>query len=199
LSFFKPNFLLKTYWHARLLRTALAFNDDKKRLKSLVPIREHMQCFHRVKPYLVQPLEKYFHALLHIYRKYGGSQHVAGEINQITSNFGNLNQVLLLGLQHHNPELAETIRCAMSLNHFSVLFGHGWHALMHKIPHVFSQPCDHRLETEFIAEVLTSSPHHTIVDLELFVSCAESHLEHFEDPILKCRLPDILWYSAVLI
>ncbi|KAJ7494057.1 P-loop containing nucleoside triphosphate hydrolase protein, partial [Mycena latifolia] len=31
---------------ATLLATSLAYIDDKRRLKSLVPIREHMQCFH---------------------------------------------------------------------------------------------------------------------------------------------------------
>ncbi|KAJ7199392.1 P-loop containing nucleoside triphosphate hydrolase protein, partial [Mycena pura] len=43
-----------------LLSTSLAFMDDKKRLKSLVPIREHMQYFHPVEASLVQPLQKHF-------------------------------------------------------------------------------------------------------------------------------------------
>ncbi|KAJ7456243.1 P-loop containing nucleoside triphosphate hydrolase protein [Mycena galericulata] len=43
-----------------LLGTSLAFVDNKKRLKSLVPIREHMQYFHPVPPSLVQSLRNIF-------------------------------------------------------------------------------------------------------------------------------------------
>ncbi|KAJ7472997.1 P-loop containing nucleoside triphosphate hydrolase protein, partial [Mycena galericulata] len=48
---------------ATLLGTSLAFSDDRNRLKSLVPIREHMQYFHPVASSLVQPLQEHFHKL----------------------------------------------------------------------------------------------------------------------------------------
>ncbi|KAJ7452619.1 P-loop containing nucleoside triphosphate hydrolase protein, partial [Mycena latifolia] len=48
---------------AILLGTSLAYIDDNKRLKSLVPIREHMQYFYPAPSSLVQPLRNYFHAL----------------------------------------------------------------------------------------------------------------------------------------
>ncbi|KAJ6552206.1 hypothetical protein DFH09DRAFT_854386, partial [Mycena vulgaris] len=46
-----------------LLRTALAYNDDKKRLKSLVPIREHMQHYHPASQSLIHHLRNHFHSL----------------------------------------------------------------------------------------------------------------------------------------
>ncbi|KAJ7451190.1 P-loop containing nucleoside triphosphate hydrolase protein, partial [Mycena galericulata] len=48
---------------AALLGTSLAFINDKSQLKSLVPIREHMQYFHPVASSLVQPLQEHFHKL----------------------------------------------------------------------------------------------------------------------------------------
>ncbi|KAJ7447022.1 P-loop containing nucleoside triphosphate hydrolase protein, partial [Mycena latifolia] len=48
---------------ATLLATSLAYMDDKRRVKSLVPIREHMQCFYPPSPLLIHPLQKYFHEL----------------------------------------------------------------------------------------------------------------------------------------
>ncbi|KAJ7354064.1 P-loop containing nucleoside triphosphate hydrolase protein, partial [Mycena albidolilacea] len=45
-----------------LLRTALAYTDDK-RLKSLVPIREHIYRFYPLSHSLIQPLFKYFDSL----------------------------------------------------------------------------------------------------------------------------------------
>ncbi|KAJ7455046.1 hypothetical protein FB451DRAFT_1516636, partial [Mycena latifolia] len=48
---------------ATLLATSLVYIDDKRRLKSLVPIREHMQCFCPPSPLLFHPLQRYFHQL----------------------------------------------------------------------------------------------------------------------------------------
>ncbi|KAJ7123554.1 hypothetical protein C8R44DRAFT_735200 [Mycena epipterygia] len=49
-----------------LLGTSLAYEDDTKRLKSLVPIREHMQQFYPASPHLIHQVEKHFHLLLDI-------------------------------------------------------------------------------------------------------------------------------------
>ncbi|KAJ7144304.1 hypothetical protein C8R44DRAFT_588564, partial [Mycena epipterygia] len=98
-----------------LLRTTLAYEDGRKRLKSLVPIREHMQQFYPTPAPLIQQVEKHFHLLLDVYENHFGSQQVAGHLNQIISNLGNLHQVLLRGLQQDNPTLADTINCAISL------------------------------------------------------------------------------------
>ncbi|KAJ7771324.1 hypothetical protein DFH07DRAFT_689126, partial [Mycena maculata] len=47
-----------------LLRTSLAYIDDKKHLKALVPIREYMQTFHHPPDLLIQPLLKHFRSML---------------------------------------------------------------------------------------------------------------------------------------
>ncbi|KAF7354536.1 AAA domain-containing protein [Mycena sanguinolenta] len=59
-----------------LIGTSLAYLDNKKRLKSLVPIREYLQCFHPVAPAIVLPLQTYFQSLLGTYKKYQGSNQV---------------------------------------------------------------------------------------------------------------------------
>ncbi|KAJ7142604.1 hypothetical protein C8R44DRAFT_725941 [Mycena epipterygia] len=53
---------------ATLLQISMAYCDDKKRLKSLVPIREHIQHFYPLSQPLFHPLCQYFHSLLHIYK-----------------------------------------------------------------------------------------------------------------------------------
>ncbi|KAJ7473000.1 hypothetical protein B0H11DRAFT_1866868 [Mycena galericulata] len=93
---------------AALLGTSLAFSNDKNRLKSLVPIREHMQYFHPVASSLVQPLQVHFHKLLNLYEIYRGSLQATSRIDQITLNLGNLHQVLLRGLQSQNSGLSDT-------------------------------------------------------------------------------------------
>ncbi|KAJ7439090.1 P-loop containing nucleoside triphosphate hydrolase protein, partial [Mycena latifolia] len=81
---------------AVLLQTSLAYSD-KTRLKVLAPIREHMQQLCPTSSSLTQPLQHYFQSLLELYRNYGGVQ-TKGVINQITSNLGNLHQMLLHGM-----------------------------------------------------------------------------------------------------
>jgi hypothetical protein len=51
-----------------LIRTTLAYTDEHKRLKVLVPIREYMQKFHPPTIHLVQPLLHHFQQLLELYR-----------------------------------------------------------------------------------------------------------------------------------
>ncbi|KAJ7462884.1 hypothetical protein FB451DRAFT_1494935, partial [Mycena latifolia] len=63
---------------ATLLATSLAYIDDKRRLKSLVPIREHMQCFYPPSTLLIHPLQKYFHQILDLYQQYPRTQQGAG-------------------------------------------------------------------------------------------------------------------------
>ncbi|KAJ7495322.1 P-loop containing nucleoside triphosphate hydrolase protein, partial [Mycena latifolia] len=77
-----------------LLRTSLAYIDDQKKLKALVPIREYMQKIHPPKTDLVQCLLKYFHELLNIYDTYGGTVSKSGIVGCIASNFANIQNVL---------------------------------------------------------------------------------------------------------
>ncbi|KAJ7142703.1 hypothetical protein C8R44DRAFT_726033 [Mycena epipterygia] len=56
-----------------LLGTSLAYEDNKKRLKSLVPIREHMKQFHPAPPSLIHQVKKHFHLLLDVYENHFGA------------------------------------------------------------------------------------------------------------------------------
>jgi hypothetical protein len=167
---------------AVLLGTSLAFTDHKKRLKSLVPIREHMQYFQPVESSLLRTLQKHFHKLLDLYKRYRGSHQAGGEIDQIIANLGNLQQVLLHGLSTQNSDLVETIKCIISLNNFTRYTGRGSHGLMDHIPPVFPYPCDHRLETEYITEVLSSE---VMVGGEVLIYEGISHFSHFNDQVLE--------------
>ncbi|KAJ7124281.1 hypothetical protein C8R44DRAFT_916912 [Mycena epipterygia] len=170
-----------------LLRTSLAYEDDRKRLKSLVPIREHMQQFHPAPPLLINQVQKNFHLLLDVYENRFGSQQVAGHINQIISNMGNLHQVLLRGLQQDNPTLADTIDCAISLNRFSRSAGYGCHVLMNLIQTALSSIHDDRLQALFIVEVFQSYFYLPIVTPEQLIAQAICYFDKFNDLVLECE------------
>ncbi|KAJ7120293.1 P-loop containing nucleoside triphosphate hydrolase protein [Mycena epipterygia] len=170
-----------------LLRTSLAYQDDRKRLKALMPIREHMQQFYPPPPPLIYQVEKHFHLLLDAYDNHRGSQQIAGHLNQITLNLGNLHQVLLRGLQQDSQTLKDTINCVISLNSFSLVAGHGYHVLMTHLPPALSSIHDDRLKALSITEVFRAWSYHPIVTPEQLIAQAMCHFGKFNDPLLECE------------
>ncbi|KAJ7046409.1 P-loop containing nucleoside triphosphate hydrolase protein, partial [Mycena alexandri] len=84
---------------ASLLRTALAYTDDDKRLKVLVPVREYMGRLHPPTDVMIRPLLTHFHELLELYVTAFGKESGAFLISRITSNYTNIQNVLLYDLQ----------------------------------------------------------------------------------------------------
>ncbi|KAJ7808158.1 hypothetical protein B0H13DRAFT_1928574 [Mycena leptocephala] len=59
---------------AALIRTSLAYSDEHKQLKALVPIREYMQKIQPPGDSLIRPLLKHLQELLEFYMEYQGNQ-----------------------------------------------------------------------------------------------------------------------------
>ncbi|KAJ7818650.1 hypothetical protein B0H13DRAFT_1922174 [Mycena leptocephala] len=171
---------------ATLIYTSLAYIDKQRRLRSLVPIREHIQRFCPPSQLLMDQLRKHFHSLLNIYKKYSGAQ-LKDVIIQITLNLGNLHQVLYPGLQADKSDVANSIRCVINLNYFHRVTGRSGTTLMGQIPAVLAQLGDHRLDVQFIAEFLVSETHNEMLSPELLISQGISHCNHFDDPWLECK------------
>ncbi|KAJ7024854.1 P-loop containing nucleoside triphosphate hydrolase protein, partial [Mycena alexandri] len=77
-----------------LLRTALAYTDDHKRLKALVPIREYMQNLQPATDQMIRPLFKHFQELLELYKGHVGKASGLLSISRIASNFSNIQNIL---------------------------------------------------------------------------------------------------------
>ncbi|KAJ6573067.1 P-loop containing nucleoside triphosphate hydrolase protein, partial [Mycena vulgaris] len=58
---------------AALLRTALAYTDNQRRLKVLIPIQEYMQKFYPPADHVFQPLLSHFHNLLEVHNTHHGT------------------------------------------------------------------------------------------------------------------------------
>jgi phosphoribosyl-AMP cyclohydrolase len=174
---------------AALIRTTLAYNDEHKRLKALVPIREYMQ---KIKPpgyHLVQPLLKHFKELLELFMEYRGTQSSSMTVARISSNYSNIQNILWTGAQQGHSDLVNTIYCACDFNCFSQLIGWGPIPFTHQIPNILPRPCDHRLEAYCIPS-LFSFDHSSISDIKTLVFEALEHFKHFDDPDLQCMPSD---------
>ncbi|KAJ7794474.1 hypothetical protein B0H13DRAFT_1935214 [Mycena leptocephala] len=172
---------------AALIRTALAYSDEHKRLKVLVPIREYMQKIQPPGDHLIRPLFKHFHELLEVYMEYRGSQSSSSTVARVSSNYSNIQNVLQNGLQQGHPDLVNSIYCTCYLNNLSERMGQGTISLIQQIHNVLPHPCDHRLEAYFIIECFNSQIV-SISNLKTLTSNALKHFEEFDDPDLKCRL-----------
>ncbi|KAJ7922710.1 P-loop containing nucleoside triphosphate hydrolase protein [Mycena leptocephala] len=168
---------------AALIRTALAYSDEHKRLKALVPIREYMQKIQPPSDHLIRPLHKHFQELLEFFMEYRGTQSSSSTVARVSSNYSNIQNVLQNGLQQGHPDLVNSIYCACYLNRFSEVMGQGATSFIQQIRNVLPQPPDHRLEAYFIMECCNSWMY-SISNAE---SDALEHFKEFDDPDLKCR------------
>jgi hypothetical protein len=176
---------------ATLIRTALAYSDEHKRLKALVPIREYM---HKNQPpgdHLIQPLLKYFQELLEFYIEYQGTQSSSSTVARISSSYSNIQNVLQNGLYKDHPDLKDSIYCTCYLNVFSRRIGQGSIPLFGQIHNIFPCPCDHRMEVYFVMELLSSE--NFPIPPETLVPGALEHFKWFDDSDLKCMFMIIIW------
>ncbi|KAJ7495356.1 hypothetical protein FB451DRAFT_1478078 [Mycena latifolia] len=171
-----------------LLRTSLAYTDDQKRLKALVPIREYMHTMHYLNPDFLQPLLKHFHKLLEIYDTYVGTGSNSGIAGRITSNFANIQNILVHSLNQDTLDLANSIYCVCRFDRFSRLTGHGYSPLMNRIASILPQLRDPSLEVYFIARLFAGDGNHLITNPRHLVERALQLFPQFDNPDLKCRL-----------
>ncbi|KAJ7895211.1 hypothetical protein B0H14DRAFT_2495863 [Mycena olivaceomarginata] len=169
-----------------LLATSLAYQDSNRRLRSLMPMREHVQKFLPPSLALVQCLRKRFYALLELYEKYNGEQ-LGPVINQITLNLANFHQVLQQGLYNHSLDLGITIHSISSLNSFYRITGRGYTGLLDNILPILPGLDDPQLQLHFITEVLKSSAYYPSLDREQFITQAPNMIEHINNPLLECK------------
>jgi hypothetical protein len=173
---------------AALIRTSLAYSDEYKRLKVLVPIREYMQKVQPPGDHLIQPLLKHFKELLEFYRDYHGTQSSPGTVARISSNLANIQNILQNGLQQGHPDLKDSIYCICHLNNFSKLIGHGHIPLIGHIHNMLPHLCDHHLEAYFINELFDSQQYYPISNPETLIAQFFKHSKQVDDTDLKCML-----------
>ncbi|KAJ7173326.1 P-loop containing nucleoside triphosphate hydrolase protein, partial [Mycena filopes] len=76
-----------------LVRTALAYIDEHKRLKVLVPIREYMQNLLPPTDQMINPLLCHFRELLEVHETHWGQMSGAMLVTQVKTNFTNIQNI----------------------------------------------------------------------------------------------------------
>ncbi|KAJ7816671.1 hypothetical protein B0H14DRAFT_2602475 [Mycena olivaceomarginata] len=169
-----------------LLSTSLAYTDDA-RLKVLVPVREYMQQHYPASQSFIQSVRTLFEDLLSIWRKHHGHQLGATIHKQIASNLANMQSILALELYSNNPRMEDIVWSIVTLNDFRMVMGYSPSPCMDYITKNYSQPSNPRLEVFMIAFLFDMWWLHIIPNVEQWLSKAETNLDSFDDPVVKCR------------
>ncbi|KAJ7438998.1 hypothetical protein FB451DRAFT_1192376 [Mycena latifolia] len=174
---------------AALLATSLAYIDDKRHLKSLVPIREHLQRFYSPSPLFIHQLQRHFRQLLDVYNKDPRTQQGEGRVNELASNIRNMRELLLRGLNQDNPNLAETISCIFSLHPFIQQADSGYFhlipMLMDQIEAVLPEHCDEEVKAQLIIWKFKSRGPSLSAHADLLITQAISYFHTFNDVSLE--------------
>ncbi|KAJ7339275.1 P-loop containing nucleoside triphosphate hydrolase protein, partial [Mycena albidolilacea] len=170
---------------AALKSTALAYSDEHKRLKVLMPIREYLQQHQPPGDHLVQSLFKYFQEMLEFYIDYMGTQSSSSTILRIKLNLTNIQNVLQWGLKQKQPIISNSIYCVCHLQWFSEVNLQVQTPLMGQIQNLLPQLNDHQLKAYFLIESIRLWQYYPISDPEALVSQVVELFKNFNDPDLK--------------
>ncbi|KAJ7493935.1 P-loop containing nucleoside triphosphate hydrolase protein [Mycena latifolia] len=152
---------------ATLIRTALAYTDNTGRLKTLVPIQEHIRRVHHLPPVLRVQLRRRFHRMLDLWNGYVTPPDV---VAQISATLGNFHGVLLDGLEKEDPDILQTLQSILHFKKFYRLTRRGWSSLMlslaARIQHWQNDP----MYGKFLVERLRSSEDCPFPDVEAVIN-----------------------------
>ncbi|KAJ7731548.1 hypothetical protein B0H16DRAFT_1772905 [Mycena metata] len=170
---------------AALLRTTLAYTDDHKHLKVLVPIREYMARLFPPTDQMIQPLLKHFHELLESFTAAFGTRSETVPIGRITSNYTNIQNILQTSLRREYHNVVDVIYCICDFNRFSLRISCGATLLLEDITNLLPSLRDHRVKAYAIVELFRSWQHYSISLPDSLIVEALHHFKYFDDPDLE--------------
>ncbi|KAJ7749457.1 hypothetical protein B0H16DRAFT_1319217, partial [Mycena metata] len=168
-----------------LVHTALAYIDDHKRLRALVPIREYMRRFFPPADNMIRPLFKHFQELLNLWMVDDGNQSGEFSIERLTSNYTNILNILSNGLWLGHPDLVDSMFCVSHFHQFSNRIGQEM-PLIDKAITLLPHSGDHHVKAYFATMLFYSRKVYSISHPEILIAQTFEHFNKFSDPDLKC-------------
>ncbi|KAJ7733528.1 hypothetical protein B0H16DRAFT_1426742 [Mycena metata] len=168
-----------------LLRTALAYTDDHKRLKALIPIREYMAKFHPPTDRMIRPLFKHFQELLQVYAVDVGKQSAALYVERLTSNYTNIPSIIQNRLQVGHPDLEDSISCTSHFIQFNSTIGKDARPLIEKVITLLPHLEDDWAKASFTVRLFGVQESRLIPHLETQIAQTFEWLKTFDDPGLE--------------
>ncbi|KAJ7090638.1 hypothetical protein C8R44DRAFT_750873 [Mycena epipterygia] len=187
-----PNILTSK---ATLIGTSLAYIDSSdKRLKVLVPIREHVLSFHPPSSGLKLSIRQHFYKILNLWREFDHLQ-LGHIVNDISKSLGNLNSILLEALQTTDgPDTVTTLNSILLLNQFYVTTKNASLPLMHNLSQKMDDWRDHPIYGQYLTEQFYTAVDSPIPDAETRIKAGK---EYFEQAV-TLQQGDVLAYLHLI-
>ncbi|KAJ7713160.1 hypothetical protein B0H16DRAFT_1743604 [Mycena metata] len=174
-----------------LLRIALAYLDDHKRLKALVPIREYMAKFRPPTDEMIGPLFKHFWELLQAYVTDQGKQSATLYVQRLTSNYTNIQNIIQNGLHPEHPDLADSISCTSHFIRFNMNIGKGEIPLVDKVISLLPHSEDHWAKASFTVRLFGNLKAYLIPHPEALIAQTLEWLKTLDDPDLEGKVEEV--------
>ncbi|KAJ7695872.1 hypothetical protein B0H16DRAFT_1706483 [Mycena metata] len=168
-----------------LLHTALAYLDDHKRLKALVPIREYMAKFRPPTDEMIGPLFKHFQELLQVYAADRWKQSSALYVERLTSNYTNIQNIIQNGLYPGHPNLSDSISCTSHFLLFNINAVKGATPLVNKALALLPHSEDHGVKASFTIRLFGTNKTLSIPHPEALMAQTLEWLKTLDDPDLE--------------
>ncbi|KAJ7452939.1 hypothetical protein FB451DRAFT_676643 [Mycena latifolia] len=168
-----------------LLRTSLAYVDGGGRLKALSPIREYIRRVHPPSVSLSRPLRTYFQELFTIWETHKQLPS-ADLVPKMVSYLGNINGLMLQGLNDDESALTDIGHNILILNCFSIAMLKGNSSLIKHLPHIIERTGDSGLRWSYACAYLKLRiPPFVDADAELLIT---EGFEHFNT--VQCHIDE---------
>ncbi|KAK7044337.1 NB-ARC domain-containing protein [Favolaschia claudopus] len=163
-----------------LIRTSLAYLDHDRHLRVLVPIREYIRLHNPPPPPMCRPLRRHFHQLVMLWNDY---QHLStvGIVHRLAANVGNFESVLKHGLRYDEPDLAETLRSAITFDSFCHISRRRPSGILPLLPEYLDKLGDHQLYGAYFSQLVRSWHHGVPFDSESLETTAVHHFRAAND------------------
>jgi hypothetical protein len=164
-----------------LLRTALAFVDNEKRIQILAPIREHILRSHPPTNALKLKLRKHFHDLLSLWHQQW-NLNAAKIVSQLSRNVGNMTSVLQDSLSTECPDSIQNYQSILNLNDFYARTQSTYSPLLLKISGQISVWKYSPIFGEYLIEMLETARYVPLPDAEANIRQGNEYFE-LKDPL----------------
>ncbi|KAJ7095551.1 P-loop containing nucleoside triphosphate hydrolase protein, partial [Mycena epipterygia] len=175
---------------ATLIKTSLAYIDDDKRLKVLVPIREYVSTIYPPSVEMKVTLRQHFHRILQLWNEFNNLK-LGDLVAQITANLGNFNSIFLDALQTNCPDVLRNFQSILFLNDFYDKISHDTSSLMLNLADQITQWQSDPIFGQYLIERFYNSYQFPMKDPETQIELGNRYFSNSD------KLVEAQWHHAL--
>ncbi|KAF8217341.1 hypothetical protein K438DRAFT_1954196 [Mycena galopus ATCC 62051] len=122
-----------------LLRTSLAYLNNQRRMKLLIPVQEYIREHYPVEGRVFLPVLEYYSDLVDANNRQGGTVAASELVPRIRENFVNIQHVIQYAGKQNLGNISRLVKCSICLSVFGRTTGLGRNSTFEAIPHLLTQ------------------------------------------------------------